>query len=233
MLPCTNGCGWSAYKLQTRQYSTCCTHCKPGGMGPHAKDCATKNKKVLPAAAAAELGCADVLAEADTETAGEQRSRREAAEEEVRKAGEPLSRTEAEEDRENSQELSEESELETEESDGSDPEYTGRGGDSDQDSDDEPDLRRTPPSGCAVKGGSYASGFASPSPASPCPADSGSPSCGPAKSPRRPKSRNRPTFLLLGFSPPPDVRTGEAYRMEFGWTQDGACTSVLRSSSRI
>ena len=92
-------------------------------------------------------------------------------------------------------ELSEESELETEESDGSDPEYTGRGGDSDQDSDDEPDLRRTPPSGCAVKGGSYASG-----PASPSPADSGSPSCGPSKSPRRPKSRKLSLVGLLATS---------------------------------
>jgi hypothetical protein len=58
-----NGCGWSAYKHQTHQHSTCCTHCK-GDKGPHSKDCATKNTKLSPAAAV-ELCCTGVLADAD------------------------------------------------------------------------------------------------------------------------------------------------------------------------
>ncbi len=38
---CRNKCGWSAF----RTFETCCWHCKPGGKGTHARDCASKNKK--------------------------------------------------------------------------------------------------------------------------------------------------------------------------------------------
>ena len=38
---CSNGCGWTAFQ----KFSTCCTHCRPGG-GKHARDCSTKNQRL-------------------------------------------------------------------------------------------------------------------------------------------------------------------------------------------
>mmetsp|Transcript_81494 Transcript_81494/g.161787 ORF Transcript_81494/g.161787 Transcript_81494/m.161787 type:complete len:506 (+) Transcript_81494:50-1567(+) len=43
LVPCQNGCGWTAFPGHT----TCCRLCK-GPEGPHAKDCEIKNKLVQP-----------------------------------------------------------------------------------------------------------------------------------------------------------------------------------------
>eukprot|EP00928_Gymnodinium_smaydae_P033503 TRINITY_DN23988_c0_g1_i1.p1 TRINITY_DN23988_c0_g1~~TRINITY_DN23988_c0_g1_i1.p1 ORF type:complete len:643 (+),score=118.70 TRINITY_DN23988_c0_g1_i1:64-1929(+) len=48
-LPCANGCGWSRFG----GHRTCCTGCR-GPTGPHAHDCAVKNRRLLPACAS---GC--------------------------------------------------------------------------------------------------------------------------------------------------------------------------------
>jgi hypothetical protein len=160
MQPCKNGCGWSAFKSGTRQYDTCCTHCKPGGIGRHAHDCATKNQRVSSAS------------EADAKATEDERLKREAAE-----------RANEEDERSRREAAERAMKLDKGESARSDSEYSGSDDDQDFDDDYVPDPPRTP-SSSVLTGSPVGSGSASPSSFG-----TGSAPGSTSKPPRGPKSR--------------------------------------------